>query len=339
MPVYKDGKTWRTSFYCNKKKKNKRGFTNKKEALNYEREYILKYNGSSDMLFSSLVELYLEDAKKTLKINTIVAKENILKKHFLPYFKNYKISEITNKLVKNFLREHFNNSLKLSTIKKAFSDFKSVFNFAQCEYGITNINFNIKFKEEIIENKKTIITVEILNKLLEIEKKEIYKIIMVILFWTGIRIGELLALKFDDFDIKNKTLKINKSISRFKKEDILDTPKSSKSKRVIEIGTAVINAVGKLKELLYSYKNNDRLFENLCKTSIYQHLVNLGNKIGISKLGCHTFRHSHATFLFSKGVNILLISERLGHKDITTTLNIYTHILNDMKKELIKVLE
>ena len=227
----------------------------------------------------------------------------------------------------------------MSTIKKAFSDFKSVFNFAQCEYGITNINFNIKFKEEIIENKKTIITVEILNKLLEIEKKEIYKIIMVILFWTGIRIGELLALKFDDFDIKNKTLKINKSISRFKKEDILDTPKSSKSKRVIEIGTAVINAVGRLKELLYSYKNNDRLFENICKTSIYQHLVNLGNKIGISKLGCHTFRHSHATFLFSKGVNILLISERLGHKDITTTLNIYTHILNDMKKELIKVLE
>ena len=116
MPVYKDGKTWRTSFYCNKKKKNKRGFTNKKEALNYEREYILKYNGSSDMLFSSLVELYLEDAKKILKINTIVAKENILKKHFLPYFKNYKISEITNKLVKNFLREHFNNSLKVYLI-------------------------------------------------------------------------------------------------------------------------------------------------------------------------------------------------------------------------------
>ena len=207
MPVYKDGKTWRTSFYCNKKKKNKRGFTNKKEALNYEREYILKYNGSSDMLFSSLVELYLEDAKKILKINTIVAKENILKKHFLPYFKNYKISEITNKLVKNFLREHFNNSLKLSTIKKAFSDFKSVFNFAQCEYGITNINFNIKFKEEIIENKKTIITVEILNKLLEIEKKEIYKIIMVILFWTGIRIGELLEIKNTDIDLDNRIIK------------------------------------------------------------------------------------------------------------------------------------
>ena len=64
----------------------------------------------------------------------------------------------------------------------------------------------------------------------------------------------------------------------------------------------------------------------------------LGNRCGIENIGLHTFRHSHATYLFSKGVNVLLISKRLGHTNISTTLNTYTHIMEEMEWQLLKAL-
>lgn len=344
MPANKNNQTgkWDVNFYCKRNNKNikvhKRGFETKKKALEFEREYILKNTGSSDMTFKSLIEIYFEDMEKRLKHNTIVSKKNKIRKWILPYLADKKLSEISISDIREIQNNLLSSNLKSSSKNLINSYLNSIFTYCQKYYSI-KFNFvieaNIAKKDFITE--KTIITVEQLEMLLQAEKKEIYRIAMIILFWTGIRSGELLALKFGDFDIINKKLKINKSCygTSIAKKTIT-TPKSLKSNRIIDIGDKVIEAYQRLKDITYDNDDDNFLFPFIIPTTLSIHISNIGKNCKIKHLSTHSFRHSHTTYLLNKGVNILVISDRLGHQDISTTLNVYSHILDGMKNKLLK---
>ncbi len=339
MPAYKDGKKWKSLFYFNGIKIQKTGFETKREALEYETEYKYKFKGSENMLLSSLVELYLDDIKIQLKLKTIIRKKSSINKYILPFFKNYRISEITVKVINDFNKMLINSGkLKGSSINKINSDIRAILLYGKKYHNINCIDFEPIVAKNIVETEKNVITEDEFNKIIESEISEKYKCIYQILFWTGIRQGELLALKFGDIDFKNKKMKINKTLTRYKKEDHVSTPKTPKSNRTILLNDITIKAIEKLKEINYYNSDNDYIVLSNANT-IYSRLKTIEKKFNFKNFSIHTFRHSHATYLFSKGVNILLISKRLGHSNVSTTLNTYTHILDNMETQLIQALE
>lgn len=340
MAAYKDGKKWRCTFYYTingeKKKKNKRGFSTKKEALEWEREFLLKSTGDEEMLFSSLVEVYFEDVKLRYKLTTLSIREATVNKWILPFFKDMKLSEINLPVVRKWQSFMLKQDLK-STTKNAINlNLKTILDFGKKYLNLINLPVLDSNIAKITEKReKAIITEDQLKILLEAETNILYKHIMITLFWTGLRIGELISLKFDDIDFEKRKLRINKSTFRLKRKNFVGSTKTLTSNRIIDINDIVIESLLDIKDKTYDLAGN--IFP-VNPRSFFYHIRNLGKRCGIENIGLHTFRHSHASYLFSKGVNILLISKRLGHTNIATTLNSYTHIMQEMEWQLLDVL-
>ena len=158
-----------------------------------------------------------------------------------------------------------------------------------------------------------------------------------ILFWTGIRIGELLALTLKDIDLRNKTISISKSYQRLEGEDVITAPKTTKSKRVVTIPDSVVELLERYLKMLYKPSKTMRLFP-YTKHLFENDLRIYSEKAGLKKIRIHDLRHSHASYLFNNGVDILTIAKRLGHENIETTLGIYAHTYTLADEKLLKIL-
>ena len=159
-----------------------------------------------------------------------------------------------------------------------------------------------------------------------------------ILFYTGIRIGELLALTISDIDFEKHRIRINKSFQRINRMDIITPPKTPKSKRIIDCPKFVTDMIQNFIQMLYKPTPKTRLFEGFTKHKFENDINFYARKANLKKIRVHDLRHSHATFLLSKGVNIVSLSRRLGHEKVSTTLDIYSHVLkedNDLIKDIL----
>lgn len=151
-----------------------------------------------------------------------------------------------------------------------------------------------------------------------------YKLIFNILFYTGIRLGELLALTGNDF--KEGKLSITKSYAKLEGRDIISTPKTKSSIRTISVPNHVIELLNEYIEMIYDYNPNDRLFLHVHKSNISRQLNLIARETNLPHIRTHDLRHSHASLLIKEGVQAKVIQKRLGHKDIQTTLNTYSHL-------------
>ena len=154
-----------------------------------------------------------------------------------------------------------------------------------------------------------------------------------ILFWTGIRIGELLALTFADVDLEQKTLQISKSYQRLKGKDIVTPPKTPKSNRTISIPQFLADDIQDYKDSLYKPGPEDRIIP--VAKSFLEKEMRRGVKLsGVKKIRIHDLRHSHASLLINMNFSPKEIAERLGHENVETTLNIYSHLYPSKQEEL-----
>lgn len=172
----------------------------------------------------------------------------------------------------------------------------------------------------------------------ELQHKPVSYIGFNILFWTGIRIGELLALTVEDIDLDNKIIRINKSCQRIGKRDVITEPKTQKSIRNIRITKKLVTIMEKYLSLLYNVSNDERIIKGSKQTFRYDMKI-YSEKARIKKIRIHDLRHSHASVLINLGVNPLSIAKRLGHEKIETTLNIYSHLYPEQEKSVIDLLE
>jgi len=154
-----------------------------------------------------------------------------------------------------------------------------------------------------------------------------------ILYWTGIRIGELMALTYKDIDLVNKTITINKSFQRINKKDLITEPKTPKSNRVISIPQFLTGKIEEYLNCLYGIMPTDRLFP-FTKHYFTNEMIRGVKKSGVKKIRLHDLRHGHASLLIEMGLSPLVIAERLGHEKIETTLNTYSHLYPNKQKEL-----
>lgn len=153
-----------------------------------------------------------------------------------------------------------------------------------------------------------------------------------ILFYTGIRSGELLALTPADI-LPNKRIDINKNYAKIKGEELFLEPKTPKAKRCISIPDFLYNDIQEYISMLYGIENNDRIFY-FQKTALEKEIKRISEKIGLKPIRVHDLRHSHASMLIELGFSPLEIADRLGHESVKTTLDTYSHLYPDKDQKL-----
>ncbi len=336
MPTYKNAKrgTWYCKFnyrdiYGEVQQKKREGFKTQREAKAYEVEYINKAHASVTMTFNSLVELYMEDCQKRLKPTTLASKTSQLNNMILPYFGNMPLNTIEATTIRKWQNDLLSseNNYKptyLMTINKQLS---AIFNFAVKYYKLPNNP--VRLCGSIGKNKADDMmfwTTDEFNTFIEVmDDKLITKVMYNILFYTGMRVGELLALTLNDFDFDNQTININKSFTHLQGKDYILEPKTPKSKRVVTVPPFITEMLQTYVTKLYGYEPHQRLFD--ISLGMLHHEMRRGCKLtGVKKIRIHDLRHSHASLLIELGFPPLLISERLGHENIQTTLQTYSHL-------------
>ncbi len=344
MPAFKNKKnsTWYCKFYYTdwtgaKKQTLKRGFRTQKEAKAYERDFLSKTHVSPDIKFSALVELYMEDCRSRLKPTTLQNKEYVINNKVLPYFGEMQLNKIEPATVRRWQNELLSheNGYTLTYLKTVHNQLSAIFNYAMKYYRLPSNPARITGAM----GKKHADGIQFWTKdefdafIVEMKNKPMAKTIFEVLFWTGIRVGELLALTLDDFDFINQTVSINKNYARHNGKDLLLDPKTPKSNRLITIPEFLCNAVQEYAKSRYDYHPEDRLF--LTTKHTLRNEVTRGCKAsGVKRIRVHDLRHSHASLLIELGFSPLLISERLGHESIETTLQTYSHLYPNKHSEV-----
>lgn len=154
------------------------------------------------------------------------------------------------------------------------------------------------------------------------------------LYWTGLRIGELLALTLADFSAEEKTLSVTKSYQRINGRDVITEPKTAKGKRVVALPDFLVSELEEYVGRLYGMMKDDRLFM-VTKSYLEKEMQRGARLSGVKKIRLHDLRHSHASLLISKlGAQPNLVAERLGHEKIQTTLATYSHLYPNQSRSL-----
>lgn len=336
MPTYKDEKTglWYCKFVYTdwtgtKKQKKKKGFRLQKEAKQFELDFLSRTSNSCDMRFSDMVDIYMDDCKARLRPTTYKGKEDTIAVHILPYFKDLKVNEIQPMTVRRWQSELLNDprNYKPTYLRTLNSQLSAIFNFAVNYYGLA---CNPVKKSGSIGKKRSgleqIWTADEFKRFSEaVSDKLQSKVMFNLLYWSGMRSGEMLALNLNDFDFEGRTVSITKNYARVDGEDLFLEPKTPKSNRIITLPHFVCDMVQDYAGRLYGYEPTDRLFE-VTKHFLKHEMERGCQKADLSPIRVHDLRHSHASLLIELGFSPILISERLGHESVTTTLEIYSHL-------------
>ena len=349
MPAYKDNKTgkWFCKFYYtdwqgNNRQKWKRGFATKKEALAYERDFLEKQSANPDMTFQNLYELYMEDMTARLKQSTILTKKHICETHILPFFGKKPINEIKASDVRRWQNQLMNSPKGYSKtyLKTINNQLTCMINYAKRFYDLnTNPCGQAGSIGQAKAEEMDYWTYDEYIAFREgIKDKPLSYICFQVLYWTGIREGELLALTSADIDLATKQIDINKTYQRLHGEDIITTPKTRKSKRKVPIPDFLCQELKEYMNSRYMLAPNERLLP--ITKSFLSHEMERGCKnTGVKRIRIHDIRHSHASLLINQGCDALILADRLGHEKVSTTLNTYSHLFPHKQQELVSNLE
>lgn len=346
MPAYKDEKqnTWYCLFYYrdwqgNKKKKQKRGFRTKKEALEWENNYKLTANANMDMTMGVFVEIYFRDKKGELKERSVKNKRYMIEAHILPYFKDRPMNSITPSDIIQWQNEMRTKGFAQTYLRMIQNQITALFNHASNIYGLGNNPCKkVKKMGKADADKLDFWTKDEYDKFISgMEEGDRYYTIFEVLFWTGCREGEMLALTKSDIDFARNQISISKTYYRAEGRDIITTPKTEQSARVIDIPQFLTQELRDYVDKLYGISDDERIFP-IVPEAVQHKLKRECEKSGVKKIRVHDIRHSHVAYLIHQGVEPLIIKERLGHRDIKMTLNTYGHLYPNQQRKVADML-
>ena len=352
MPVFKneDNGTWYVmARYVNwkgeRKQKCKRGFATKKEAQEWERMFQLQNSSDLDMSFEAFTELYIRDVKNRLKENTWLTKEHIIRTKILPFFGKLKISEISTKEIITWqnemlaYRDEKKKPYSQTYLKTLHNQLSAIFNHAVRYYELHS-NPAAKVGNMGSEEHREMLfwTKEEYKKFaFEMMDKPVSFYAFEMLYWCGIREGELLALTPADFDFGKETVTINKSYQRLHGEDVITTPKTKKSNRTIKMPHFLCEEMQEYLGMLYGLKKKDRIF-TVTKSYLHHEMDRGAKAAGVKRIRIHDLRHSHISLLIDMGFSAVAIADRVGHESIEITYQ-YAHLFPSKQTEMAKRLD
>ena len=413
MAAYKDEErgTWYVSFYYEdwtgaKKRKVKRGFRTKKEALNFEAEYKRTAKADMDMTMGEFVEVYFRDKSQSLKDRSIKNKRDTMNAQLLPYFKDRPMNSITPAEIIQWQNTIIEKGYSDDYLKTIQNQMTALFNHAKNIYNLAdNPCDKVKRMGKTSKKKMKFWTIEEYRQFMTgIEPGSKYYVLFELLFWTGAREGEALSITPADIDFEKNLLHINKTYYRMHGEDVITSPKTEESNRTISIPEFLKKEIQDYISRLYELPEDERIFpmvheavqhklkQVVQKTGVtgmqdiitepktkqsfrtieipeflkeeikefvdghygmpdterlfpvvqeaVQHKMKRQIELaGVKKIRVHDLRHSHVAYLIEKGVEPLLIRDRLGHKDIRITLNTYGHLYPNQQRKIANLLD
>lgn len=351
MPTYYDKKahTWFCKFYYTdsqgmRRQKKKRGFKRQRDAKAWERSFLSSDTHPAEMTFQELTDIYLLDMEKRLRQTTMNTKQYIFRDKILPYFAKRTVFSITSVQIRSWQNELLTTAKTDGTsysptyLKAIQNQLSAVFNYAVRYYHLPeNPCLRAGSLGKSSAGEMHFWTYQQFNSFLAVIDKERFRLAFLLLYHTGIRVGELLALTPEDFDFHEQRLHICKSLQRLHGENIITSPKTPKSVRSIALPTFLLTQIQKY---IYSscISEKDRIFP-FTKSLLGKRMKQYIKLSGVSRIRLHDLRHSHASLLIELGFPPLLIAERLGHEKIETTLNTYGHLYPDKQVEIAHRLE
>ncbi|MED1089749.1 site-specific integrase [Bacillus paramycoides] len=322
-------------------------------------------------------EAQADVAKKITELNegTFVEPSKVTLKEYLIHWLEIKSMSVENSTYtsyKGYINNHIIPSIGMIALHKLnVIHIQKCYKFAM-EKGIANNSIllmhrilknslNLAVKQNVISRnpaihvemprkEKTSIqtwTEEEVKKFLLHSQESRYHIGCILAITTGMRLGEVLGLRWQDVDFNNHTITINQTSGHDDK--IKKTAKTNSSKRTIPVPIETIDSLKKHKITINKEKlrfgsayqdfdliNCDMSGKVLRRSTFRCNFDKLIRNAGVKKIKFHDLRHTHATLLLKQGVNPKIISERLGHTDISITLSVYSHVLPNMQEEAVK---
>lgn len=347
MKAKKDKKTGKwliqyryTDWQGKRRKSTKRGFATKREAEEWLRNFLITQKADFDVKFEDFWKMYCADMETRLREHTMRTKKYIVELKILPYFGNKRVNDITAADIRQWQNELIKMGYSPTYLKTINNQLSAIFNYAVRYYDLKS---NPCAKAGSMGKSKAeemdFWTGEEFRKFIDsVMNKRLSYMAFMILYWTGMRLGELLALNPKDVDLEKRTISITKSYQRLGKKDVITPPKTPKSKRVITIPEFLAADIKDYMDSLYDLQEDDRLFPI---TKYYlEHEMQRGIKeSGVKRIRVHDLRHSHASMLIELGFSPLEIANRLGHEKVETTLNTYAHLYPNKQTKLAERLD
>ena len=306
------------------------------------------------ILYKDWIYTWLLEKKDYIKESTYANYSNNIFNHIIPKLGNYYLNELNHKLIQDFLlelskngRKDNNGGLAEKTIKDITIIIKGSIKKGINEDKIKHIELTFNYPKDNKENKLYVLTKREQNKITNyvLENINSRNIGLLISLYSGIRIGELCALKWDDVDFKKNSLTINKTIQRVYIKDkdkniskvIITTPKTKNANREIPINREFLEILKKVKsdKKHYILTGNEKYIEPRTYRKYFNKIL---DELKIKHFNFHSLRHTFATNCISLGVDYKTVSELLGHANVNITLNLYVHPRYSQKKKCIDLI-
>lgn len=364
----KDGKSyWMFDAYLGKdpltgkdRRTTKRGFKTQKEAkLGLARlELEISRNGlqqNNNLTVDELTKMWLDTYETTVKKSSFSRTKIIVDKHLMPKFGKLNVQKVTTAYCQEVVNE-WSKEMKYQRYKLFVNYLKKIFMLGVNMSVIhSNPVLNVivpKQKESgDIEKKVKYYTKTELEIFLDVileEKNEFFRLrdytLFRLLAFSGCRIGEILALDWSDLDFKTNEISITKTVTKGEKYYISESPKNSASRRKIILDDKTIVQLKRWKLmqskwlLTSGFNKSNFIFTNdknnfTINAAVTERYIIYRDRAYLHNIGLHGFRHTHASLLFESGASMKEVQERLGHANIKTTMDIYTHVTDSKKVE------
>ena len=348
MGAYRDENkngTWYCKFsYVNwkgqKLNKKKRGFSTKKEALAWEKEFLNGQAGSVELTFREFFELYKRDKKPRIRENTWRTKEAIVNSKIMPYIGDLLMNDITNVTIIQWqnelmkVKDDRGRNYSPTYLRTIHAQLSSILNHACRYYNLkTNVARDVGTMGEKEADEMSFWTQEEYEKFVAVIKDKPQSFYAFeILYWCGLRMGELLALTKEKFDFNTNTLKVDESLQKIDGENIITPPKTKKSIRKIVIPDFLAEEIQNYLDGFYKLKPKDLIF-TFSKSYLHHEMDRGAKKANVKRIRVHVLRHSHVSLLIELGFSATAIADRVGHESIDITYR-YAHLFPSKQNEM-----
>lgn len=344
-----DNGTWTSQFWFRdydgeRRHRTKRGFATEEAALEWEEEGRREAEGSVSSTFAAFFEVYKRDVRPRLRESTWTGKEYMVRDKILPAFGQMRMDEIESVDVIRWqnglmaMRNAHGEPYSPTYLRTINNQLTAIFNHAVRFYGLrkspcsrtTKMGSNkagdmlfwtkgeyLKFADAIADKPDSFCAFEVL-------------------YWCGLRVGELLALTPDDIDFRRAVVSINKSYQRLKGRDVITDPKTPKSVRTVAMPGFLVD---ELSDWLQGHPvaHDERMFP-FTKDRMHHEMTRGCKATGVKRIRIHDLRHSHVSLLIDMGYSAVAIADRLGHESSDITFR-YVHLFPDRQGEIARALD